>query len=198
MGTKVMKFDDRGITIASRIVKHGGLIVFPTDTLYGLGCDPRDGRATERLLSAKRRSGGSPIPVLCDGFDSAEALVTLGKTARLLAHRHWPGPLTIVAPMKAELAEGIHQGTESVGVRVPDSRMCRALIRSCGGLLTGTSANVSGEPPCRTALSALRRMGDLVDLILDGGRLDGPPSTVVKVVGEKIIVLRRGKVGVKD
>lgn len=182
---------------AASVVKSGGLVVYPTDTVYGLGCDPVNDAAIRRLFEAKKREA-RPIPVLCDGLGSAMELVEMNKKARELAAKFWPGSLTIVAPLRKALPFPLHQGTGTLGVRVPDSALCVSLIRACGGSLTGTSANVSGSPSSRTAEEALSQLGDSVDLVLDGGRLEGSESTVVRVVGNEIEAIRRGPVGVTD
>ncbi len=196
-GSRILKFDSSAIAIASAKVREGGLIVFPTDTVYGLGCDPQNPAAVLRLFNVKRREN-RPIPILCDSLETAQRLVSFNRAAGLLAKKYWPGPLTIVAPMKFPLTPKIHQGTRNLGVRVPASPPCLELIQKCGGFLTGTSANISGEPPCRTAKAAERILGQEVDHVLDGGRLSGKPSTVVQASGEDIIVLRRGPIGVTD
>jgi len=128
----------------------------------------------------------------------AMELVEMNGKALRLARKFWPGALTIVAPLKGSLPFPIHQGTGTLGVRVPALPLCVALIEACGGSLTGTSANRSGSPSARTTTEVLRQFSDDVDLILDGGRLEGPESTVVRVVGDSIQVLRAGPVGVTD
>ena len=189
----VRKVSAKSIREAGRLVLGGGVIVYPTDTVYGLGCDPMNGLAAERLFTIKGR-GGKPVPVLCDGFDSASRLVRLSGVALRLAKKYWPGALTIVLPLMMELPELIHQGSGTLAVRVPNSRRCLELISACGGYLIGTSANKSGKPACRTAHEALRSIGEEVDLILDGGRLSEKESTVVKVSGNRVELLRTGAV----
>lgn len=176
---------------------RGGLVVYPTDTVYGLGCDPLDENAVRKLFDAKGREA-KPIPVLCAKPEECAQLVELSPRALELASKYWPGALTIVAPLRRKVPDALHQGTGTLGVRVPNSGLCRELIRACGGLLTGTSANLSGRPSSRTADEAGRQLGGSVDVILDGGRLEGPESTVVRVVGDQLIVLRQGKVRVKE
>jgi L-threonylcarbamoyladenylate synthase len=182
---------------AARIVKGGGLIVYPTDTVYGLGCDPMNEVALSRLFAAKRRSA-KPIPLMCDSLETASKLVVLSPRAVEVARRFWPGALTIVAPLAARLPFLIHQGSGTLGVRVSGSSLCRELVAMCGGVLTGTSANVSGRGPCRTAAEAERAIGSAVDLILDGGRLASAESTVVRVTDAGIEVLRQGAVRVTE
>src|SRR2546427_1923179 len=191
----VRRVSAHSIREAGKLVLGGGVIVYPTDTVYGLGCDPMNELAAERLFTIKRRRG-KPVPVLCNSFESASRLVRLSGVALRLAKEYWLGALTIVLPLRMELPELIHQGSETLAVRVPNSRRCLELIAACGGYLVGTSANKSGKPACRTAHEALRSIGEEVDLILDGGRLSEKESTVVKVSGNRVELLRSGAVTV--
>ncbi|MDG6909615.1 MAG: threonylcarbamoyl-AMP synthase [Nitrososphaerota archaeon] len=183
------------IAEAARVVRSGGLLVYPTDTVYGLGCDPFNEDAVGRLFRAKGR-GSKAVPVLCGSEAKASELVSLNKVALELARAHWPGPLTIVAPLKAKVPTGLAQGTGRLGVRVPGLARCVELIDACGGWLVGTSANVSGSPSSKTAKEAFDQLGESVDLILDGGDLLGTESTVVQVEGETVTILRTGPIGV--
>ena len=180
---------------ASEIVRKGGLLVYPTDTVYGLGCDPFNPGAVRRLFEAKARSA-KPVSVLCSSRSKAEELVVMSATARRLVSEHWPGALTLVAPSRRKLPAQLTQGGATLGVRVPDHHGCLQLIRACGGWLTGTSANVSGAGSARSASDALKQLGGSVDLILDGGELEGKESTVVQVIGSKVAILRTGPIGV--
>jgi len=171
-------------------------VVYPTDTVYGIGCDPFNEEAVAKLFDAKVRST-KPIPILCDSMRSARALASMNPTAQVLAEEFWPGGLTIVMPAKRPLPYLVDQGSGEVGLRVPAMKDCVEFIKECGGFLTGSSANLSGEPPCRTAEEALGVLGGKVDLVLDGGRLEGLESTVVRVRGESIEILREGAVKVK-
>lgn len=197
MPPSVLKMDDRSIAEAAKIVEDGGLVVFPTDTVYGLGCDPENESALSRLFESKRRES-KPVPVLCSNQEKAEELVDLGELGKAVAKRFWPGAITIVAPLKRRLPVLLNMGSENLGVRVPDHALALALIDQCGGWLTGTSANVSGSPSSRTAAEAIRQLGGSVDLILDGGTLAGLESTVVQASGERLAILRTGPVGVPD
>jgi len=182
---------------AAKVVAEGRLIVYPTDTVYGLGCDPLNPVAVERLFKAKGR-GAKAVPVLCANSARAEELVELSPRAMELARRFWPGALTIVAPVARRLPELLLQGTGKLGVRVPGSSACIQLIQACGGTLVGTSANISGRPSSRTAGEAVEQLGSSVDLVVDGGRLEGAESTVVEVSEDDIIILRKGSIGVSD
>jgi len=191
----ILPADKSSIARAAKRVRSGGLIVFPTDTVYGLGCDPFNADAVKRLFRTKGRTS-KPVPVLCSSLEKARELVELRGKSLELAEAHWPGALTIVAPLRRAVPELLSTGLPSLGVRVPDLRPCLRLIEECGGWLTGTSANLSGRPSARTASEAARQLGDSVDLILDGGRLEGKESTVVRVVGDRVAILRTGPVGV--
>jgi len=192
----VLKANPASIRRASALVLKGGLVAFPTDTVYGLGCDPHNELAVGRLIKAKARSNRA-IPLICSTLEVARGLVVLSPAALRLAKEHWPGALTIVAPQRAELPPPVSQGTGMVGVRVPASALCVSLARGVGGAVTGTSANLSGQPSCRTAEEVVASLDGRVDLVIDGGELRGLESTVVKVVGETVEVLRRGSIGVE-
>jgi L-threonylcarbamoyladenylate synthase len=196
-GQRILPSSSKTDAVASGVLANGGLVVFPTDTVYGLGCDPFNPAALAKLFLAKGR-GTKAVPVLCDSMGAARSLVTLRGRALKLANAHWPGALTIVVPLAREVPVQLHQGTGSLGVRVPGSAACRRLIGSCGGYLVGTSANVSGKPSSRSVAGAVAQLGASVDLYIDGGELKGAESTVVKVTGDEIIILRKGSVGVSE
>jgi L-threonylcarbamoyladenylate synthase len=180
-------------------VKGGGVVAIPTDTVYGLGCDPRSDKAVGRLFEAKNRQA-KPVPVLCASLDVARKLVELNSAATKLADLHWPGPLTIVAPLKkgSKLSPLLDQGSGLLGVRVPNSELCLALARKVGGAITGTSANLSGEPSCRTAAQVVASLDGRIELVIDGGTLRGRESTVVRATGETVEVLREGSVRIQE
>ncbi len=196
MDAKLLPFRGASLAAAASVVKRGGVIAFPTDTVYGLGCDPFNERAVRRLFEIKNRPS-KPIPVLCRDLAAVRRLVELNERARGLAEKHWPGTLTIVAPLKRNVPEDLDQGTGWLGVRVPSGGDCLELIRSVGGYITGTSANISGRPSCRSAGEVRRFLGEKVDLILDGGTLHALESTVVRVGGHGVEVLRRGSIALE-
>lgn len=193
MAATMAVFDLSSASRAAKIVKAGGLIVFPTDTVYGLGADPLNETALSRLVEAKRRES-KPISILVDSLDSATKIASLSDVALSLAREYWPGALTIVAPAKVLFPAPILRGSSFVGVRVPRHELCVELVKMCGGMLTGTSANISGRPSCRTASEAKEQFGSKVDMVLDGGRSEAAESTVVRVEGAEVQVLRRGAV----
>ncbi|HKT21161.1 MAG TPA: L-threonylcarbamoyladenylate synthase, partial [Nitrososphaerales archaeon] len=177
MPAAVVRIGPESISRAAGIVRSGGLVVYPTDTVYGLGCDPFNEASVARLFRAKGR-GSKAVPVLCGSEEKAARLVRLNAKATELAKAHWPGPLTIVAPLRMKVPDLLTQGTGTLGVRVPGFAACVDLIEACGGWLVGTSANLSGNPSSRSAEDAAEQLGGLVDLVLDGGLLAGVESTV--------------------
>lgn len=197
MPAKRLGFDSDSIREGGELVRAGGLIAFPTDTVYGLGCDPASEDAVARLFAAKEREA-KPIPILCASLEGAAEMADLDGVAVRIARRYWPGPLTLVAPLRRPLPRQVDQGTGMVGVRVPGLRGCLELVRAAGGYLTGTSANRSGRPSCTTADQVAAELGDSVDIVLDGGARSGRPSTVVRLTDGRIEVLREGPVRVSE
>ncbi|MFQ6135032.1 MAG: L-threonylcarbamoyladenylate synthase [Nitrososphaerales archaeon] len=183
------------LTDVTNIVKKGGIIIYPTDTLYGIGCNPYDEEAVNRIFRLKKRSN-RPLPVLCSDIMRAEELVHLGDTGRRLASRFWPGGLTIVAKIAANnLPKELTGGSEGLGVRVPDHRGALKIISLCEGCLVGTSANVSGSKTPDTPEGIRSMFDEEVDvLIYGGGRPSGVQSTVVDLVSGAARIIREGAV----
>ncbi|MBZ0159681.1 MAG: threonylcarbamoyl-AMP synthase [bacterium] len=186
----------RAIARAASVLRRGGLVAFPTDTLYALGADALNPLAVRRVFAAKGRSLRSPIPLLVADLTMAIQLVgELPEAAVRLAECYWPGPLTLVLWAPREICTLLTAGTDRIGLRVPDSAIALALIRRFGGPVTGTSANRSGVKDSMDAHDVLRQLGDQVDLILDGGpTVGGNPSTVVDVTISPPAIVRHGPV----
>ncbi len=199
MTVRCLQAGRESLAEAARMIREGGVVAIPTDTVYGLACDPKSDKAVGRLFEVKDRQA-KPVPVLCADASVAQGLVELNKAARGLAELHWPGALTIVAPLKrgSKLSPLLHQGSGYLGVRVPDSEVCVELAGMVGGAVTGTSANLSGSPSCRTAAQVVAALDGRVQLVIDGGALRGKESTVVRVSGETIEVLREGSVRIQE
>ena len=184
------------LSTAAALISGGGIVAFPTDTVYGLACDPWSVYAVARLFAAKGRED-KPIPVLCSSLDKARAVAKIEGLALELAERFWPGALTIVAPLRRNVPFLLDQGSGWLGVRVPNHRFALSLASETGGYVSGTSANLSGQPSCTTAQEVALTLGDRVDVIIDGGPAPGVTSTVVKVDGRSIEVLRRGAISIE-
>ena len=181
---------------ASRFVAEGGVVAFRTDTFYGLGADPFNPKALERINALKGRDG-KPILVLFSDVDGLMRLVAGFETrgGEALAISLWPGALTLVMTARAEVPELLTAYTGTVGVRMPDDEDVRAFVRACGGLLTATSANPSGRPPARTAQEAARYFPEGSVLVIDGGPARSElPSTVVDVTNPTPRLIREGVV----
>jgi L-threonylcarbamoyladenylate synthase len=197
MNTRVLPANSKdAIAQAARLLTAGGLVVFPTDTVYGVGAHAFDGDAIERLYAAKRRARDKAIPVL---LASAAGLPLVASGVPPLAHRladtFWPGALTIVLPRHPALPTALTGSADSVAIRVPDHPTVRALIKALAAPLAGTSANLSGQPSPITAEEAARQLGGRVELILDGGACaGGVPSTVLDLTCDPPCVLRAGPV----
>lgn len=183
------------LTEAADIVKKGGIVIYPTDTLYGIGCNPYNEEAIKKVIHLKRR-GAQPLPVLCSDISRAEALVHLGEAGRQLAHSFWPGGLTIVAKAADnKLPSRLIGNSGTLGVRVPNHRGALKLIALCGGCLIGTSANISGEPTLETPEEILKVFDEKFDVLVYGSEKSlGTPSSVVDVVDGNIRIIREGLV----
>lgn len=196
--TKKTGVSEEDIREAARLVLAGRIIAYPTDTVYGLGCNPFDPEAVERLVQAKQRVKGG-LPLLVSSFREAKRLGEFVATAERLAEKFWPGPLTLIVKPRVKLPLKITGESSSVGLRVPNHGTARKLIEICGGVIVGTSANVSGHPSARSADEAIANLGGRIDLVLDGGPAPlGRESTVVRVVGNSVTVVREGAISRDD
>ena len=180
---------------AAAIVRRGGVIGYPTETSYGLGADALNIQARERIFLMKGRPSGRQLPLVVYSLDQLATLcVPIPASANLLAERFWPGPLTVVVPLRASLQE-VLGGETSIAVRISGLAVARQLPRAVGCSLTATSANESGKPPAQTADEVDQFLGGQLDLILDGGRTSGTqPSTIVDLQGVAPLLLRAGPV----
>lgn len=187
--------DEARLAEAAAAIRDGGVIVFPTDTLYGLAADPRDPDAVDRVFAIKRRGGGEPLPLIVASLDAAAAVGRLTPLARRLAAACWPGPVTAIVEDAGTVAPRVHAGTHAVALRVPASAVAAGLARLAGGAITSTSANRSGAPAPASAREAEEALGEEPDGVLDGGPAPGgPPSTIVDARGNEPILVRAGAV----
>jgi L-threonylcarbamoyladenylate synthase len=195
---KITKATKATIQSAARLVKRGGVIVYPTDTVYGVGCDPFNEDSVKRLFMIKGERT-KPFPILASGIEDAEKIAQITEEALKLAKKFWPGPLTVVLRKKPSLPSIVTVNLNSVAVRIPNHDMALRLIRLSGGLLIGTSANKTGKKSPRTASEAAEQIGDEVDLILDGGAAPiGASSAIIDLTGEKPKILRKGSIKLDD
>lgn len=186
---------------AARVLKRGGIVLFPTDTLYGLAVDARNRVAIDRLKRVKARETRKPISVIVPHHAALEEHVHLNERGRMLAEAHLPGALTLVVPAKGTISEDLTLNG-ALGVRIPNDRFALALAEAFGGPYTATSANMSGVPTASEVhqiLDQLRHAIAHIDLAIDAGPRDGgTPSTVVAIVGDDAYVLREGAIRKED
>ena len=193
--TRVLAAEDGcALVQAVTTLKGGGLVVFPTDTVYGLGCDLWQPEAVERLYWAKMRPGHLAIPVLVAGADFIPQVAQdLPPVFQAVVDRFWPGALTLIVPSRPAVPEVLRAGQDSVAVRMPAHPLALRLISEVGGAIAATSANLSGGPSPQNAADALHDLAGRVDLVLDGGRCSGGvASSIVDLVSQPPRLLRRG------
>jgi L-threonylcarbamoyladenylate synthase len=189
---------ERGVQLALRVLSDGGIIAFPTDTVYGLAAPAFSADGIEKLFQIKDRELTKAIPILIGAMDQL-LLITpdLPAAAKTLAARFWPGALTLVIPRSPSLPD-ILSADPTVAVRMPDHAFARSLIQQSGPL-AATSANLSGHSNPLSAEDVVAQLGGRVDLVLDGGAVSGGiPSTIVDCTEEKISILRQGAVSADD
>ena len=188
------EIDDQLLQRAADILRDGGLVAYPTDTVYGLAADPTNAEAVHKLSEAKKRASSQPMPHLIENSEMA-ASVAQGVTpaARDLMRALWPGGLTIILDKAQSYASAATAAT--IGLRVPDHPIPRELSRLLGGPITGTSANIAGGPEPLSANDVRRALGEAVALIIDGGPSPGGrPSTVIDCTQDPPKILRLGAV----
>jgi L-threonylcarbamoyladenylate synthase len=175
-------------------LRAGGTVIFPTDTLYGLGVDPRSEAGLDRLFAAKGRDRGKPIPLLLsDGGQVGRWSRHVPLAAARLMDRFWPGALTLVLPADPGVHPAVTAGGDTVGLRVPDHPVPRALAALLSGAVTGTSANRSGSAGAwGSAEEIVREFAGAVDWVLWGGAGHSPGSTVVRMIDDHPVLLREG------
>ena len=177
------------------VLKKGGLVAFPTDTVYGLGASSGIPRAVERIYKVKQRPENLALPLLlAEPSQISEVASYVSPVAWLLVRKFLPGALTIVLPSSKSVSRIITGGGKTVAVRIPAHPVAIALIQGVGMPIVGTSANLSGWPSALTADEVGSQFGDKLDLVIDGGRCPGRESTIVDVTGEVPRVLREGAI----
>ncbi len=198
--TEILAPDDAGIARAAGLLRAGRLVAFPTETVYGLGADARSGRAVAGIFAAKDRPRFNPLIVHLTGLAAAEQLVAFPEAARRLAAAFWPGPLTLVAPMRADcgIADLVTAGLATLAVRVPAHPLARALLAAFAAPVAAPSANRSGQVSPTTAAHVSQALGGRIAAVLDGGACPvGLESTIIGFDGEHPVLLRPGGLAVE-
>ena len=193
----VLKATKKNIVVAAQVLRNGGLVVYPTETVYGLGCDPFNVEAVKRLLDIKANRS-KPLPVLAASIADVENVALISQNGKRLAAKFWPGSLTLVFSKKPTFPYVVTSGWDSVGLRIPDHDVALRLIRLSGGLLVGSSANRTGEKPPRAVNEIFDELKEMVDVVLDDGpAVQGMPSTVADLTSDKPRILREGPISLQ-
>ncbi len=194
MQTQVLPVNEQSIALAARLLQRGELVALPTETVYGIAADARNGAAVRKIFAAKGRPQDNPLIVHICGMQMLRGIVAeVPPRARKLAAAFWPGPLTMVMPRGEEVSDVTCAGLDTVGVRMPSHPVVQAVIRASGVAFAAPSANLSGKPSPTNAQDTLADMDGRLPLILDGGESAvGVESTVVSVTGEHPVLLRPG------
>jgi L-threonylcarbamoyladenylate synthase len=199
-GTRVLSADDQAIEAAARCLVSGGLVAFPTETVYGLGADADNGEAIARLYAAKGRPAFNPLIAHVASTEAGRAAGIFSEAAKKLAAAFWPGPLTLVLPKQPDcrIADLALAGLDSVALRVPAHPAARALLAAFGGPIVAPSANRSGHVSPTSAAHVLADLRGRIDLIIDGGPCTvGVESTIVSHIGQPAL-LRPGGIARED
>jgi L-threonylcarbamoyladenylate synthase len=188
------------VNYAAEFIKRGRVIGVPTDTVYGLSADPFNLAAIEQVFQIKGRPESRALPILVSSIEQAVELVRdVPEAFLVLAHRFWPGALTLVLEATHRLPLKVTGNTGRVALRWPNSRIATALIEAAAGPVTGTSANLSGFPSCTNAEQIVKQLGNRLPLILDGGDTGSVlASTIVRVDGEDWDIVREGVLSEAD
>lgn len=183
----------------AEIIKSGGLVAFPTETVYGLGANALDAEAVRRIYETKGRPSDNPLILHVSSIEMTEGLVELNWRARMLMEKFWPGPLSIVLPAKEVIPSRTRGGLPTAAVRMPDAAVALALIKFSDLPIAAPSANISGRPSPTDAETVRRDVGDQIPLVIDGGETRfGVESTVIDMTGEHAVLLRPGGLAKED
>ncbi len=178
--------------IASK-VKNGGIIIFPTDTIYGIGCDPLNKEAIERIFAIKTRLRSKGLPILCDNVESVKKIAQVPEIAYQYIERYWPGKLTIIFSSTGLISKEVTGSLDTVAVRIPGNNFTIKLISEVGGLLIGTSANKSNSEVPKNIEEIQEQISEDIDFIIDAGPVkDIKPSTILDITSSVPKIIRKG------
>jgi L-threonylcarbamoyladenylate synthase len=196
MPCPILKSDPRGIKKAAQVILQGGIIAFPTETFYGLAADAGNEAALKKIFQVKKREEGKALLLLIAEKGWLKELVQdISPLAERLVNRFWPGPLTLVFQASPQISPLLTADTGKIGVRLSPHPVTQALVQAVGRAITGTSANLSGQPGILTAREVFQSLGDSLDAVLDGGKTaGGPGSTVLDVSDPSPRLIREGMI----
>lgn len=186
-----VKCNKEGIEKANKIIKSGGIVVFPTDTVYGIGCDPYNKEAIQKIYKIKSRESSKSLPILAFSKEVATKIAEFDKNAEKIAEKIWPGPLTLILKLTDEKLKASLNIDSKIAIRVPKHQCTLELLEKCN-FLVGTSANISGMGPFRNPEECYQNIQDF-DLFLDGGTItSGGESTIIEFEEGKLKIHREG------
>lgn len=181
-----------GLAHAVAVLRRGGVIIYPTDTIYGLGCDITNKKAVERILKLKGRDAKKPMSILCADLKHLSDYAIPTRSAYRIMKRLLPGPYTVVLFASRAVPKLLVTKQKTVGIRVPDHAVARALVKALGNPIITTSVNLAGAKPMDDPKKIAHEFGEKVDCIIDAGRVSGEPSTVLDLTSDEPVVLRPG------
>jgi len=183
--------DKEGIEKASKIISQGGIVIFPTDTVYGIGCDPYNKASVEKIYRIKSRDIIKSVPILTYSAEAAERIAKFDQLAKKIVKKFWPGPLTLILKVTDEKMKKSLNLENKIAVRVPNHRCTLELLKKCN-YLVGTSANISGDLPHTNPEECLEKMQNY-DIFVDGGIItSNGESTIIEIENEEIKIVREG------
>ncbi len=183
--------DEEGIEKTFQVIKKGGIIVFPTDTVYGIGCNPYNANAVEKIYEIKSREKIKSLPVLAYSLDTVKEIARIDTFTEKIIKKYWPGPLTLILELTDKKLKKSLNLDNKIAVRIPDSKCTLKLLEKCG-LLVGTSANISGSPPSTDPKECLKNITNY-DVFLNGGTITSKgESTIIEIENEEIKIIRKG------
>ena len=193
---EIVSCDEKGIEKIVNVYENGGIIAFPTDTVYGLGCNPFNSDSTSKIFELKNRDGGKKFPILGTSKNELEKIVEFNSNAEKIAENFWPGQVTLLLPIRKEIASKI-ENNGKLAVRVPGNECVLSILKHCK-LIVGTSANISGEKSILDS-NELKMKLPKVDVLVDGGKIIGlGESTIIEFVDEELKMIREGSVSKED
>jgi tRNA threonylcarbamoyl adenosine modification protein (Sua5/YciO/YrdC/YwlC family) len=183
----------RLIALAAKVLREDGVIVYPTDTVYGIGCDIFSKSGIEKICRIKKRDKKKPLSFICQNLSEVSKYVRLTDFAYRVMKDTLPGPFTFILEATKAVPKLLQAKRRTVGIRIPDSEICLEIIKEFGAPITSTSANISGCPEFRDVYDIEAAFDNQIGLYIDGGRLVSEPSTVISLVDDEIEILRQGK-----
>ena len=189
--------DDEGIKKTSQIIEKGGIVVFPTDTVYGIGCNPYNENSVKKIYEIKSRTELKSLPVLAYSLDVVKEIALIDEFTEKIIEKYWPGPLTLILKLTDQkLKKSLNLGNK-IAVRIPDSKCTLKLLEKCR-LLVGTSANISGNSSYTNPNECIKNIKNY-DIFLNGGTITSKgESTIIEIENEKIKMIREGALKIKD